>query len=178
MHGGGDDVVGRFFAQLHDELAKIGFPDLNARLLQNWAELDFFRDHGFRLHHRAHTEPGGEVLHIGASFFAIGRPENMSAARDHFFFELEKVAIEMIDSFPLDLLALLASSLPVLDARAPLEVCHIVAVHAAPDDFAVHQVRRLHGCVLQKALCGSLAHGLPCAELFCAKPSCARMLAR
>jgi hypothetical protein len=32
MHGGSDNVVRRFLAQLHDELAQIGFPDLNARL--------------------------------------------------------------------------------------------------------------------------------------------------
>ena len=158
MHGGGDDVVGRFIAQLHNELAEIGLPDLNASLLQYRAEMDFFRHHGFRLHHGAHTEPRGNVLYVGAGFFAIGGPENMSAARNHFFFELEKVAIQMIDGFPLDLLALLASGFPVLDARATLEVCYIVAVHAALNDFAVHQVRRLHGGVLQEALCRSLAH--------------------
>src|ERR1039457_7159217 len=97
MHGWSDDVVGRVIAQLHNELAEIGFPDLNTSLLQYRTEVDFFRHHGFRLHHGAHTEPRGNVLYVGAGFLAIGRPENMSTARNHFFFELKKVAIQMID---------------------------------------------------------------------------------
>jgi hypothetical protein len=37
----------------------------------------------------------------------------------------------------------------------------IVAVHAAPDDFAVHQVRRLYGRVLQESLRCGCAHVSP-----------------
>ena len=178
MHGRGDNVVGSLVAKLHDELAKIGFPDFDARLLQGRAEVDLFRHHGFRLHHGAHTEPRGKVLYISAGLFAIGRPENMSAARRDFFFELEQVAIEMIDGFPLDLLTLFARGFPVLDPRASFEMCGIVAIHAAPNNFAVHQVRRLYGSVLQEALCRSGSRFLLPMLLPASSSSCARMLAR
>ena len=165
MHGGRDNVVGRFIAKLDNKLAEISFPDFDAGFFQRRTQVNFLGHHGLGLDYRAHALAGREVLDIVAGLFSVGGPKDMPTMSDDSFFELQKISIQVIDGLPLYLLASTASGLPILETRAASKHCGIVAFQAVKNNFAVHQVRRLDRRVLQETLCGRRAHVFSCAKM-------------
>ena len=94
---GGDDVGGLVFAELDDELGKIGFEDSDAGGLEEGIELDLGRGHGLDLDDLGGILLFQEIEDDLACFSGIGGPVDLAAGGGATGFELLEVEAQVFE---------------------------------------------------------------------------------
>src|ERR1700733_14983369 len=106
--------------------------------------MNFLRGHRFRLDDCLRLAVPRQIDNVIARFFAVRGPEDVTAAVLNFLFEFEQVAVEMIDRFPLYLMAFLARRLPILKSRATAANRGVVLINVVANYLAVSLIGRLY----------------------------------
>ncbi len=142
VHRGKHEVIRRFLAELHDELAEVGLDDFAARLLHRVVQMDFLGSHRLGLHDDLRVLLAQDAEDDLAGLLRVACPMDFRAARLDQPDELFKMPVEMVDRIELGARRKVPRALPVLKPQFALVADGFVFAHRRLDDAAMPQVRR------------------------------------
>ena len=140
VHSREDDVVWRFFAQLDDEFAEVGFDDFKAGVLQCFVEMNLLGGHGLGLDDGAGPFVANDSEDNLACLLAGAGPVHLGAAGFQFVGEGGEILVEMVDGIPFGLGSGLAGGLPVLKSSFGFVARGFVFAEGSLDKLAMTEV--------------------------------------
>ncbi len=108
MHGGRDDVAGRFLADLDDVFAEIGLGHLEPRAFEGVVQRDFLGDHRLALGHQLCPGLAAEIDDDPAGILGGRGPMHVAARVDDLLLVGFEIEVEVGERVVLDLPGLLA----------------------------------------------------------------------
>src|SRR5664280_661730 len=121
VDGRGDDMAGAFSAQLDDIFAQVCFDDLQSGWLERMVEINFLRNHGFRLGYQPGIVLPGDLKEDADGFFFIGGAMNPDAIVSDLGYEASKIFIQVCDHVGFDGVGTRAALLEIGDRGDSLQ---------------------------------------------------------